>query len=60
MCLGLFYEIGEQFIKDVDYYSLIVKEICDQLDDFDGCWVDIIKVVKERKELVSDKIRNKL
>lgn len=58
--LGSLHETGEQLIKDADYHSSTAKEIRDQLDDFDGCWADITKSVKERKELVSDKTRNKL
>lgn len=53
--LGSLHVTGEQLIKDADYHSSTAKEIRDQLDDFDGCWADITKSVKERKEMVSNK-----
>lgn len=55
--LGSLQETGEQLIKDADYHNSTAKGIRDQLDDFDGCWADITKSVKERKEMVSNKGR---
>ena len=47
------YNTGEQLIKDADYYNSIAKGIRDQIDDFEKCWADIVRFVKERKEMVS-------
>ena len=58
--LGSLHESGEQLIKDADYHISTAKEIRDQLDDFDGCWADITKSVKKRKEMVSNRTRTKL
>lgn len=55
--MGSLQETGEQLIKDADYHNSTAKGIRDQLDDFDGCWADITKSVKERKEMVSNKGR---
>jgi len=55
--LGSLQETGEQLIKDADYHNSTAKGIRDQLDDFDGCWADITKSVKERKEMVCNKAR---
>jgi len=52
--LGSLHETGEQLIKDADYHNSTAKGIRDQLDDFDGCWADITKSVKERKEMLQD------
>ena len=44
---------GEQLIKDADYYNSKAKGIRDQIEDFNKCWADIFKFVKDRKEMVS-------
>ena len=58
--LGSLQGTGEQLINDADYHNSTAKGIRDQLDDFDGCWADITKSVKKRKEMVSNKTRTKL
>ena len=58
--LGSLQETGEQLIKDADYHNSTAMGIRDQLGDFDGCWADISKSVKERKEMVSKKTQTKL
>lgn len=45
---------GEQLIKDADYYNSKAKGIRDQIEDFNKCWADIFKFVKDRKEMLED------
>ena len=47
------YNTGEQLIKDANYYNSNAKGIRNQIEDFEKCWADIFRFVKERTEMVS-------
>lgn len=47
------YNTGEQLIKDADYYNSNAKGIRNQIEDFEKCWADTFRFVKERIEIVS-------
>lgn len=47
------YNTGEELIKDANYYNSNAKGIRNQIEDFEKCWADIFRFVKERTEMVS-------
>ncbi|XP_067049827.1 dystrophin-like [Acropora muricata] len=48
------YNTGEQLIKDANYYNSNAKGIRNQIEDFEKCWADIFRFVKERTEMLED------